>query len=181
VTAQSFDKLDYYRVLGLERKATAPQIKDAFRKIALDAHPDRLMGETPDLQARGAALYRRASEAYRVLSDPQKRKEYDVGLAEGKLRYPLAQRPKPAASMPPGAKGASVPPGTKGATVPPEPPKPAPIKDAAKPFLKQAESAATEGKWQMAVLHMQMALRHDPQHPTLRARLAELEKKQKGG
>jgi curved DNA-binding protein CbpA len=189
----TLDDQDYYRVLGIERKATAAQIKDAFRKFALQHHPDRLLGEPPATQAEAAALYRRGAEAYRVLTDPKKREEYDAGLAQGKKRYALGARPKrttapSAVAQPPPAAGqrpSMSMPAAGRASVPAAPPRPSvpaaarPVKESAKPFVTQAEAAAKAGKWQMAVMHMQIALRHDADHPALRERLAELERKQK--
>ncbi|HKS82955.1 MAG TPA: molecular chaperone DnaJ [Candidatus Acidoferrales bacterium] len=64
---------DYYEVLGIARDASADQIKSAYRKAALKHHPDR----NPENKSEAAELFRRATEAYSVLSDPQKRSIYD--------------------------------------------------------------------------------------------------------
>lgn len=64
---------DYYEVLGVAREATAEQIKSAYRKAALQWHPDRNPGDKPQAEEK----FRQASEAYSVLSDPQKRPVYD--------------------------------------------------------------------------------------------------------
>jgi molecular chaperone DnaJ len=66
-------KRDYYEVLGLGRQCTAEDLKRAFRKIAMDSHPDR----NPD-DAIAAARFKEASEAYSVLSDPGRRRTYDM-------------------------------------------------------------------------------------------------------
>jgi molecular chaperone DnaJ len=66
-------KRDYYEVLGVARGASAEDLKRAFRKIAMDSHPDR----NPDDAAAGAR-FREASEAYSVLSDPGRRRSYDM-------------------------------------------------------------------------------------------------------
>jgi molecular chaperone DnaJ len=66
-------KRDYYEVLGCAREASAEDLKRAFRKIAMDSHPDR----NPDDPA-AAARFREASEAYAVLSDPGRRRSYDM-------------------------------------------------------------------------------------------------------
>ncbi len=66
-------KRDYYEVLGVARGASAEDLKRAFRKIAMDSHPDR----NPDDEAAGAR-FREASEAYSVLSDPGRRRSYDM-------------------------------------------------------------------------------------------------------
>ena len=66
-------KRDYYEVLGVGRQASADDLKKAFRKIAMDSHPDR----NPD-DAVAAARFKEASEAYAVLSDPGRRRSYDM-------------------------------------------------------------------------------------------------------
>jgi molecular chaperone DnaJ len=66
-------KRDYYEVLGVGRQASAEDLKRAFRKIAMDSHPDR----NPDDPA-AAARFKEASEAYAVLSDPGRRRSYDI-------------------------------------------------------------------------------------------------------
>jgi curved DNA-binding protein len=65
---------DYYEVLGVERAAEAEAIKKAYRKLALKWHPDRHQG---DASAAAEAKFKRISEAYEVLSDPEKRAKYD--------------------------------------------------------------------------------------------------------
>ena len=65
-------KRDYYEVLGLGRDAGEQDIKGAYRKMALKFHPDR----NPDDPA-AEEKFKEASEAYSVLSDPQKRASYD--------------------------------------------------------------------------------------------------------
>jgi len=66
-------KRDYYEVLGVERQCSPEELKRAFRKIAMDSHPDR----NPD-NAAAAARFKEASEAYTVLSDPERRRSYDL-------------------------------------------------------------------------------------------------------
>ena len=66
-------KRDYYEVLGVQRQASPDELKRAFRKIAMDSHPDR----NPD-DAVAHARFKEASEAYAVLSDPERRRSYDL-------------------------------------------------------------------------------------------------------
>ena len=65
-------KRDYYEVLGVDRSASADVLKKAYRKLALQYHPDR----NPDDPA-AEEHFKQVSEAYAVLSDPQKRQAYD--------------------------------------------------------------------------------------------------------
>ena len=64
-------KKDYYEVLGISKTATDAEIKSAFRKMAKQYHPD--INKAPD----AAEKFKEAQEAYAVLSDPNKRKQYD--------------------------------------------------------------------------------------------------------
>ncbi len=66
-------KRDYYEILGVGRDADADAIKKAYRKLALKYHPDR----NPDDAEVAAAKFKDASEAYQVLSDAEKRGQYD--------------------------------------------------------------------------------------------------------
>ena len=69
------EKRDYYEVLGVARDATGEEIKRAFRKLAMEFHPDR--NSAPDAADR----FKQIGEAYEVLSDPEKRATFDrVGM-----------------------------------------------------------------------------------------------------
>ena len=63
---------DYYRILGIDKNASPKQIKEAFRKLAFQYHPDRNKGNPSAVDKM-----KEINEAYAVLSDPGKRKEYD--------------------------------------------------------------------------------------------------------
>ena len=63
---------DYYRILGLSRSASPDEVKRAYRKLAKQYHPDRHHGD-PQAEAK----FKEVQQAYRILSDPQKRSEYD--------------------------------------------------------------------------------------------------------
>lgn len=59
---------DYYKILGVDRRATDAEIKQAFRKLAMQHHPDR---------GGNQAEFQRIQEAYATLGDPQRRQQYD--------------------------------------------------------------------------------------------------------
>jgi molecular chaperone DnaJ len=65
-------KADYYEVLGVSREASEQELKSAYRKLALKYHPDRNPGDHASEEK-----FKEASEAYQVLSDPDKRAAYD--------------------------------------------------------------------------------------------------------
>ena len=73
---------DYYEVLGVSKTSSAKEIKKAYRKLAMQYHPDR----NPD-NAEAEAKFKEASEAYAVLSDDEQRSRYDqyghAGLKNG--------------------------------------------------------------------------------------------------
>jgi molecular chaperone DnaJ len=76
------EKRDYYEVLGVSKNASKDEIKDAYRKLAMQYHPDR--NKAPDAEEK----FKEISEAYAVLSDDEKRQQYDVlGHAGFDQRY----------------------------------------------------------------------------------------------
>lgn len=69
---------DYYEILGVSKGASQDQIKRAYRKLAVKYHPDKNQGDST-----AEEKFKEINEAYAVLSDPEKRKQYDMFGAEG--------------------------------------------------------------------------------------------------
>ena len=76
------EKRDYYEVLGVQKNAAKDEIKDAYRKLAMQYHPDR--NKAPEAEEK----FKEISEAYAVLSDDEKRQQYDtLGHPDFDQRY----------------------------------------------------------------------------------------------
>ena len=69
----NMSKRDYYEVLGVEKTATADEIKKAYRKLAKKYHPDA----NSDHKEEAEKKFKEIAEAYETLSDDGKRKQYD--------------------------------------------------------------------------------------------------------
>jgi curved DNA-binding protein len=69
---------DYYKILGVDRNASESEMKKAYRKLAMKYHPDRTQGDKS-----AEEMFKKISEAYAVLSDKEKRKQYDTFGASG--------------------------------------------------------------------------------------------------
>jgi len=94
---------DYYKILGVDRKADGKTIKSAYRKLARKHHPDVAKG-------KDAERFKEIAEAYEVLSDPEKRRRYDT-LGPDWQRY---AQPGPGAGQGPGPGGFHVEYGSEG-------------------------------------------------------------------
>ncbi|CRK97184.1 CLUMA_CG010581, isoform A [Clunio marinus] len=66
--------MDYYKILDVSKTANLKEIKNSYRKLALKWHPDK----NPDNAEKAAEMFGRISEAYEVLSDSEKRRQYDL-------------------------------------------------------------------------------------------------------
>jgi len=77
---------DYYKMLGLDKKATTEDIKKAYRRLAMKWHPDK----NPNNKA-AEEKFKKISEAYAVLSDPKKREEYDTFGSADQFRQRYTQ------------------------------------------------------------------------------------------
>jgi curved DNA-binding protein CbpA len=85
--AESLATMSYYGILRVREDATDAQIKAAFHNLALRCHPDRYVEEDdPAVQAAAAEVFKRAVEAYNVLTKPKLRAKYAEALKKGKLR-----------------------------------------------------------------------------------------------
>lgn len=97
------DNQDHYQILGVSREAPEREIKEAFRALARDLHPDRVKGASPEEQHKATARMALVSKAYNVLKDKQKRAEYDAelkGRPAGAASVQAPSQPGQAAAAP---------------------------------------------------------------------------------
>src|SRR5512144_3432712 len=66
-------KRDYYEVLGVSRTCDDDELKRAYRRLALKYHPDK----NPDTRSEAEERFKEVNQAYQILSDPQRRAQYD--------------------------------------------------------------------------------------------------------
>jgi molecular chaperone DnaJ len=79
---------DYYELLGVSRTASADDIKKAFRKLAMQHHPDRNRGDK-ESEKESEKKFKAVNHAYDILKDPEKRAAYDrYGAAARGHRWP---------------------------------------------------------------------------------------------
>ena len=155
------ESTDYYTLLGIIRTATADQVRSAFHRFARQHHPDNFAGD-PNEAERHTLLYQQASEAYRVLLDPLKRRLYDEGLAKGETRYRDDRLQETRRSMrPPGGVMLR--------------------SSKARMFFTRAHRAMKAEDWPQAKLNLKMALQHEPDNEELQAKLEEVLQKAKSG
>jgi molecular chaperone DnaJ len=86
MAAKDLYEKDFYKVLGVDKKAAADEIKKRYRALARDLHPDKTKGDVVKEEE-----FKAVSEAYEILSDPKKRAEYDEArslFAKGGFRAP---------------------------------------------------------------------------------------------
>ncbi|MBN2341193.1 MAG: J domain-containing protein [Deltaproteobacteria bacterium] len=150
-------KLDYYRLLGVQKDAGKADVKRAFLKITAKFHPDRHRDATPQIHEAIYDIFKRLNEAYRVLTDPEKRKLYDQQLSAGNVRFSTDLR----MSM-----------------VPKTPEETITNRDARQFYVKSRE-CLTNGNIMQAELHAKMAKAREPNNEAVNALLSEIQEAKK--
>ncbi len=74
--SKAIDEMDYYQILRVKDNAFSQEIKNAFFRQSRQFHPDKFYNEDPKVQAMVTKIFKRISEAYKVLSDQEKRVAY---------------------------------------------------------------------------------------------------------
>lgn len=161
------DSVSYYDLFRVPRDATPDALRDAFHAFAEDFHPDVHHWRHPNEQAAIGYIFKRGTEAYRVLSDPQLRVRYDEALSNGILR------PEQLIVDIDGPRSQSFAPG--GGVVGGNRLSDKVRTPAARTFVLRVEELAKKGDPQQAKLQLVMAMHMDPKNPALEAYGKELD------
>jgi curved DNA-binding protein CbpA len=164
----ALDAMSYYDLFQVERAAPADSIRDAFHRFAETFHPDVHGWRHPQERAAIGYIFRRGTEAYRVLADPMLRARYDEALANGILRPEQLivelDAPGSASKIPVGSAG-----GVSQRLIDKV------RSPGARPFVIRAEELAKKGDPKQAKIQLVMAMHMDAKNPALEAFAKELD------
>lgn len=147
------DRLDYYKLLRLERGAPAPAVHDAYRKMRRGFHPDAYMASDDELRTAVGQISKRVNEGYQVLRDSARRAAYDQSLEKGQLRFTAdAEEVARSEKAAPGGTTAN-----------------------GKRCFGEMQTAERSGDLVGAVNSMKMGLRFEPENEHFKAKLEELQ------
>jgi DnaJ-class molecular chaperone len=163
----ALDSVSYYDLFRIPREASPDALRDAFHAFAESFHPDVHQWRHPTEQAAIGYIFKRGTEAYRVLSDPHLRVRYDEALSNGILRPEslIVDPDGPRSSM--GGAGGRPGGNTRLSDKVRTP--------GARPFVLRVEELAKKGDPQQAKLQLVMAMHMDPKNPALEAYGKELD------
>jgi DnaJ-class molecular chaperone len=155
--ARLLDRMDYYKLLRVERTAHVPEIRPAYHRMRRWFDPDHYLNSKPELHRAVERIAERLSEAYVVLRVPARRKAYDEGLARGQFRY-TPEEEKEARTQTLTKSGVS----TQG-----------------RRLYGQAIDAERRRDFKAAAEAMKLALTFEPNNQYFKAKLEELEQARK--
>lgn len=153
------DHVSYYELFDLPKGANYDELRVAFHAFAEAFHPDGHVGRSPQEREAISSIFKRGTEAYRVLSDATLRARYDAALAQGITRPDLTSYAPP---RPPRGPSGQAPVRWSEAVRTPT----------ARPFVLRAEELVKKGDLKQAKLQLVMAMHLDPNNPDLE-RIAE--------
>ncbi len=151
------DRLDYYRLLGVDQKAGASAIRKAFYAIAGKFHPDRNRDADEHVSKALYDIFKRLNEAYRVLCNPSRRQAYDANLSDGKVRLEQDSRK----------------------SIGPKNPEDTIKSREARQFYRQAADELKKGNMMQADLHIKLAKSREPGSKAINGLIAKIQAEKK--
>ena len=191
-------ELTFYELFQVDPRAGFDEIHRAFLTFAASFHPDTQAGRSADERAAIERIFRRANEAYRILSNPPLRQRYDELLAQGALPPPAPESapslfpgPRHGSGMMPSVRPSAMPPSLRPSVFPPEvdenaakraAPRSSRVEDqvrvsGARPFVLRASELLRNGDPKQARIQLVMAVHMDANNPALEAMMLEIETK----
>ena len=147
------DTLPYHVFLGVHENTQGDELRAAFHARAQLLHPDQYYElDDAELKTRIYKVYMRVTEAYRVLSDPKERSQYESQRKDGAIRIDKTTRPVSTVKRPEDAI----------------------LNQQAKKYFLLAADAERRGDRKGARLNLQLALQMEPANPVLKERLEKL-------
>lgn len=153
--ARILDRVDYYRLLKVERSAAPPAVRAAYRRMRRNFHPDAYQHRSEELREAVSQIAKRVNEGYQVLRDSGRRAAYDRSLERGELR--ISTRTEEEAKEQAEERTGSTASGRR--------------------FFQEAVQAERAGDLVAAVKSIKMALTFEPSNEHLQQKLADLEAK----
>ena len=148
----NLDSATYYQLLEVPQTVSPGAVKQAFFDRSIEFHPDRFLQlEDQELRDRIYEVFKRMSEAFKVLSSPQARSQYDGNLAGPTREVRYLERDEPPSDSQDPSDDARTPSGKK--------------------FLRHAILAEAEGNLRSARMYLSMAVQCEPDNESLQARL----------
>ena len=157
--ARLIDELDYYQILKVSQNASFEEIKDAYFRESRNYHPDKYYNEPPELSKKVTLIFKRITEAYKILSDQDTRVIYNDGINSPNraknLRYIHGVQ-----GGPPKEDEGQTPMGKK--------------------YFQLGKMALNNRDYKGAKINFQLAAKMEPNNETFKKRLVEVEEVIKG-
>lgn len=154
--AKTIDDMDYYEILGVRQKAFTQEIKKAYFKKSREFHPDKYFNEDPRLVAVISKIFKRIAEAYKVLSDQDKRALYTKSINGPNRKKMLRFNPKLIEAEQKSKED-------EGQT------------PMGKKYYQMAKTAMNNKDYKSAKINLQLAAKMEPNNATFKSRLEEVE------
>ncbi len=156
--AKTIDAMDYYQILKVRKRAFTQDIKTAYFNQSRRFHPDKFYNEDPRLVEMVNKIFKRVCEAYKVLSDQDKRATYTKAISGDDGQKYIRYNPKLYARLAKADK-----PEDEGQT------------PMGKKYYQMAQTGIRNKDYKSAKINLQLAIKMEPSNQTFKERLAEVD------
>lgn len=153
---KALEEMDYFQVLKVSQRAFTEELKKSYFEQSRLFHPDKYYNEPPEIVEMISRVFKRLTEAYKVLSDPKKRAAYTKAINGPERKKYLRYDPKLFEQNKSGAENEGLTP-------------------MGKKYYQLAKTAIGNMDFKSAKINLQLALNLEPDNQTFKAKLAEVE------